>query len=246
LIRSRRGLVITGSITLLIGLIVLLPARVGIQWFAPDNLLINGVSGTAWTGSVSEASFEGVYLGGLKWRLRPTGFLTGGLSYQIEVTTMYGPLESRLAVHLGGALSMSDLTASLPLNGFADLIGVPGLTGTATLTVPQLEFLDGLATVDDGTVDIENLLIPLLGPDSLGEYKADFFVQDNGLTASVDETDGVIDIVSSSFQVRPDGSFELLALVTPNAETPQRIRDQLKYLPANDLGQKELRLEGVL
>jgi general secretion pathway protein N len=225
-----------------------LPARVSVNWFAPDNLLISGVSGTVWTGSASEASLDGIYLSDVKWRLKASGFFTGHLSYRVEATTASGVLASDLAVSFSGALSMTELEALLELDPFADLIGVPGMTGAASLSFVRLEIVDGLATFADGTVDISNLVVPILGRESMGGYSAKFTTQNNGVVANIDEAaDGVIDIMDGFLRIKADRSFEFIAQVMPNARTPQRIRQQLQYLPSGDKdGQKELRLEGIL
>jgi len=248
LIRNNRGLFIAGFLTLLISLIVHMPARFSVTWFAPDNLLASGVSGTVWTGSASEASIYGVYLSDLKWRLKASDLLTGRLSYRIEATTAGGILASNLAASFSGELSMTELEASLDLEPFADLIGVPGMTGAVSLSFVRLEIVDELLTFADGTVDVSNLVVPILGNESMGGFSAQFTTQNNGVVASVDEAaDGVIDIVEGILRINADRSFAFISQVKPNARTPQRILQQLQYLPSGaEEGQKELRLEGVL
>lgn len=248
MIRNNRGLFIVGSLTLLISLFVHLPARISVNWFAPDNLLISGVSGTVWTGSASEASLEGIYLSDVKWQLKASGFLTGRLSYRVQATTVSGDLSSDLSVSFSGALSMTELEASLALDPFANMIGVPGMTGAASLSFVRLEIVDELVTFADGTADIANLVVPILGKESMGGFSAKFTTQNNGVVANVDEAaDGVIDIVEGILRINADRSFAFISQVKPNARTPQRILQQLQYLPSGaEEGQKELRLEGVL
>ena len=105
---------------------------------------------------------------------------------------------------------------------------------------------DTLKIRDHHDVDIVDLIVPIVGRDSLGGYEIEFFTQNNGVSASIIDSDGVLDL-AGSLQIRNDRSFEFLGLVMPKPETPTAIRQQLKFLPAaNDQGQQELRLEGIL
>ena len=246
MIRSRVGLISIGVITLILGLIVKFPARVAAHWLLPPEIAINGIEGSAWNGSAREASAGGIYVRDVKWNFNVMQMFTGALSYDIEATPVSGFFESRVSVGMGGAISMSELRAALPLSLFSEATGVHGLQGKASLTFDRLELLDGLAVVADGTIDIADLIVPIVGRDSLGGYEIEFFTQNNGVSASITDSDGVLDL-AGSLQIRNDRSFEFLGLVVPKPETPTAIRQQLRFLPpANDQGQQELRLEGVL
>ena len=245
MIRSKRGLLAIGTTVFLLGLIVLFPARVAVHWFAPAELAVSGIDGSAWSGSAAEASFDGGYFRNTRWRIEPLRLLTGKLSYRVETTPTLGFIQSRVDVGLGNTIALSDLSASLPLSLLADAAGVPGLQGNASLTFERVDIVDGLATAADGTVAVDGLVVPLLGRDTLGGYKAEFFTQTDGIAASVEDTDGVVD-VAGSLQLKHDRSYEFIAQFVAKPNTPQNVRQQLNYLPLNDRGQRELREEGTL
>ena len=236
----------TGVLVLVLGLIIMFPARVAIGWFAPAEVAIGGIEGSVWRGKANEAAFNGIYVRDVEWRLNVLQLFTGKLSYSIEATPVSGFLESDISVGFSGMLTMTDLTAALPLDLLADAINVPGLQGNVSLVFDRVEVVDGLATAADGTAQIADLKIPIFGRDSLGGYKVEFFTQDNGITASIEDTDGVLDM-AGSLQLNADRSFEFIALVIAKPEAPQGIRQLLQAVPAaNDRGQRELRYEGIL
>lgn len=246
MIRSKRGLVTTGLIIVLLGLVITLPARVAVAWFVPSPAAVNGIAGSAWHGSAREVGVNGIYLRDLRWRLNALSLFTGKLSYHVEATPVSGLFESDISIGIGGVLSLTDLTAALPLSLFADASGLRGLQGNARLNFERLQIEDGLATAADGTVQVASLIVPIVGRDALGDFRAEFFTQNNGIAASIEDTDAVLDL-AGSFQLRSDRSYEFLGQVIANPDTPQNIRQQLRFLPpANDRGQQELRLEGVL
>jgi len=246
LIRTTRGLIATGVLTLVIGLIIMFPARVAIGWFAPAEVAIGGIQGSVWHGSANEAAVNGLYMRDVEWSLNALQLFTGELSYSVDATPVSGFLESDVIIGYSGVLTLSDLTAALPLDLLADAANVPGLQGSVSLSFERIQIVDGLATAADGTAQFADLIIPIFGRDSLGGYKAEFFTQNNGITASIEDTDGVLDM-AGSLEVSADRSFKFIALVIAKPEAPQRIRQLLQTLPAaNNRGQRELRYEGIL
>lgn len=246
MISSTRGLITTGVLALVLGLVIMFPARVAIGWFAPSEVTIAGIQGSVWRGGANEAAADGLYMRDIEWRLNALRLFTGQLSYSVEATPASGFLESDVSINLSGTVTLSDLTAALPLGLLADAVNVPGLRGNVSLTFERMEIVDGLATAADGTAQIADLVIPIFGRDSLGGYRAEFFTQNNGVTASIEDTDGVLDM-AGSLQIRADRSFDFIALVIAKPEAPQGIRQRLQTLPpANDRGQRELRYEGIL
>lgn len=246
MIRSNRGLISVGAVTLLLALIIMFPARVAIHWFLPTGIIVSGIQGSVWNGGATEASVGGAYLRDLRWDFNALQLFAGKLSYHVNAAPVAGFLESDVSVGFGGVISLADMTAALPLELFSGISGVRGLQGDASLKFERVEIVDGLAAVADGTIRIANLILPVVSRSSLGGYKAEFFTQNNGIAASIEDTDGVVDL-AGSLLIRTDRSFEFIAQVIAKPETPPAVRQQLNFLPlANDRGQRELRLEGIL
>jgi hypothetical protein len=246
LIRSTRGLITVGILALILGLIIKMPARLAVHWFAPSEIAISDIKGSAWSGSAGEASVAGIYLRDVQWDFSPLQLFTGALSYRVSATPVSGFIETDMSIGSSGALTLTDLRASLPLELFAGAIGIRGLQGSGSFQFDRLKIVDGLAVVADGTLQVANLVVPIVGRDSLGGYRLDFFTEDNGISASIEDNDGVVEL-AGSLQVRADRSFEFVAAVITLPQTPEGVRRQLQFLPPPDArGQQELRLEGVL
>lgn len=246
MIRSKRGLIAVGVLALVLGLIIMLPARLAVHWFVPSEVAISGIQGSAWSGSANEASVAGFYLRDVRWKFAPLRLFTGALSYRVSAAPVSGFVETNISVGFGGTVSLTGVSASLPLELFADVIGIRGLQGSGSFKFERVQIVDGLAVVADGTMQVANLVVPIVGRDSLGGYKAEFFTQNNGISASIEDTDGVIDL-AGSLLVKTDRSYEFIAQIIAKPETPEGVRRQLRFLPpANNRGQQELRLEGIL
>ena len=240
-----RGLVLVAVATLVVGLLAMFPARVAYQWASSPLIAMSGIEGTIWSGSARQFGTNGVYLSDLRWRIRPLQLFTGKASYRLSGTPISGSFDADLSIGLGGKITVKNLAAFVPMQMLEGAANVPGLRGSASLQFERLEMVDGRPAALDGSIDVANLVVPMLSRSSIGGYRADFFTQNNGIIASVEDTDGVVDL-AGRLEVRHDGSYEFLGKVKAKPNTPDSIISQLKYLPpADDSGQHELRLEGT-
>ena len=244
--QSRRTLILAGAATAVVGLLIMFPARVAYRWFAPPTASLSGIDGTLWHGSARQAIVNGVYLRDLQWRIRPLLLFTARLSYALEARPASGFVETNVAAGLGGSVAFGDLNASVPLEAFAPALGIQGLRGSASLQFERLTFADGVPVAADGSLALQNLVLPQVSRSSIGGYRGDFFTEDDGVAASVEDTDGVLDL-AGSLKLSRDRSYQLIAQVAPKASTPESISRQLRVLGSpNARGQHELRLEGQL
>ena len=243
---TKRGLISAGLLAFFCGFVVLFPARAAVHWFASDSVTVSGLSGTVWNGNAREAAVEGIYVQDVSWELRPLALFTAKLSYDLNATPTGGFLSAIASIGLGGSVTLSELTAALPLSSFAGTLGIPGLRGNASLSFERLQLEAGFPTAADGTLQIANLVVPDVGSETLGGYKMEFFTQNNGISASIEDTDAVIDL-AGSLEVNADRSFAFIAQIVSQSTTPESVRRQLRGLPPpNARGQQEIRLEGVL
>lgn len=243
---TRSRFVIIGVITLLLGLLILFPARVAHHWFTPEVVAISGIQGSIWRGHALEGEIGGIYVQNLNWRMRPWQLFTGALAYDIEADTVRGFVNGEVAMGVGGSASIRDLTASLSLQSMQSIVGMPGLDGTANLQFERLVFENGIPVAAVGTLEVANLVAPLIHRSSVGGFRAEFFTQESGIVASVEDTDAVVEL-AGSLSVSLDRTYQFLAQVAPKGTTPANLREQMRFLGTpNERGQYELRLEGQL
>ncbi|MBT8101943.1 MAG: type II secretion system protein N [Gammaproteobacteria bacterium] len=246
MILSKRGLLLVAVLTLVVTLIISIPARVAYQWASPPGLAVSGIHGTVWRGEADAVAAYGIVLRDVSWRITPLQLFTGSASYRVQGAPDSGFLEGNVGVTVGGTVKVSDLTASLPLNIFAQALNIRGLQGEASVQFDRLQLRDGLPVAADGTVQVNNLVAPRLSRDSIGGYRAEFFTQTDSVSASVEDTDGAVGL-AGSLEINDDRSYRFLGQVVAKPNTPASLRQQLQYLgSANERGMRELRLEGSL
>ena len=245
MIHHRRGLFLVGALVALVALVALFPARIAYKLASPPHVALSGLSGTVWNGTDQEFATYGVYLRNLEWRMRPVSLFAGNAVFVVSGQPTSGFFDSEVAVSLGGStVTVRNLTAALPLAMFARPAGVPGPKGNASLQIEKLELVSGRAAALDGSMDIANLVVPMLERTPLGGYRADFFTQGDRIVASVEDTDGVVDL-AGSLQINPDKTYSFRGLVMAKTNTPDSLRQRIAYLPKTDrAGQHELPLDG--
>jgi general secretion pathway protein N len=243
---SRKTLVTVGVLTFVAAVIILFPARVAYNWFAPPALQVSGIEGTIWSGTAAEASAAGLYLRDLKWRLRPLRLVVGQLAASIEAKPSSGFLQADVAAGLGGDIMLGNINGSLPLRDFSSIARVPGLSGTASIQFEELRISDGLPVAAEGTLDVANLVAPMVDASSIGGYRAEFFTDDNVVVASVEDVDGVFDL-AGSLTISADRNYQFIGKVAATDSTSDKLQRQLRFLGSpNERGQHDIRLEGQL
>lgn len=243
---TRKRLIKVGLVVGVLGLIMLFPARVAYRWFAPPEVLLSGIEGTVWNGSAREASVDDFYLRDLHWQFRPLALFTAKIGYSLETKFASGFMEGDFAVGFGQNLKAKNVRAALPLESLQYMVPLAGARGSLSANLSALRIADGLPVEADGSVEIAGLALPLVHRDPIGGFKAEFFTQEAGISASIEDTAAVID-VAGSLQLGDDGTYQFLAQVGALDNTPPAIREQLRFLGSpNDRGRHELRLEGQL
>ena len=243
---SRKALISVGLLTFVAAFVVMFPARVAYDWFAPPTVQVSGLDGSLWSGSAAEASVGGLYLRELKWRLRPLRLLTGKLAASVEAAPSSGFLEADVAVGFGSSLTLNDVNASLPLSAFATIARMPGLSGNASIQLDELRIRDGLPVAADGTLAVADLVAPMVDPAPIGGYRAEFFTQDDAVVASIEDVNGAFDL-AGSLTISADRNYQFIGKVAATDNTSEKLRGQLRYLGSpNDRGQHDIRFEGQL
>ena len=207
---------------------------------------MSGIEGTIWSGRIREGNILGVYVRNVELNMQPLALLTGKLGYAVEASAASGFVNGNVAIGSGGDVEWTDLTASVSLQALQDTLSMPGLNGTVNLRFEKLAFEDSVPVAVAGTVEITNLRAPLVHRGAIGNFKAEFFTQESGVMASVEDTDAVVDL-AGSLSLLPDRTYQFLAQVAPQDDTPADLKEQMRFLgSANERGQYELRLEGQL
>ena len=79
--------------TIVVGMVITLPARVAYQWLSLPDVALSGLHGTVWKGKADAANVRGVYLEDLTWHIKPLQLFLGKAAYERwaqEIAREYG------------------------------------------------------------------------------------------------------------------------------------------------------------
>lgn len=244
--RSSKRLILAGIATFVIGLIITFPARVAYQWFAPAELKLSGISGSIWHGSAAQGSASGVYLANFHWSFRPLALFTGKLEFAASSNLASGFVDARVALGVGGSLTLSDVAAALTLDTLAESLPLSGIEGDVSLQFEDLVLENGLPVEATGTLNIANLVSRYLSPTRLGDYRAEFQTNDDGILGSVEAISGVLEL-GGTIKLTRDRNYEFIGKVAAKPNAPPGISQQLQFLGSPDAqGRRDFRIEGKL
>lgn len=243
---TRKRLVIVGVLVFVIGLVVLFPARVAYQWFGAGLFEVAGLNGTVWRGEADAVETSGVAISDVRWTMQPLQLLLGRAAFDLEGDLANGSVAGNVQLGFTGNIAAKDVQAFIPLDSLQSALRLPGLQGSGSARFEEIRISGNTLESAIGSVEVANLVSPLLGRAPIGGYRLEFQPTDDGVVASVEDTDGVLD-VAGSLTVDSTWAYSLLAMVTAKAEASDELKSQLRQLgPANDRGQREVRIEGRL
>ncbi len=244
--RNPKRLILAGIATFVIGLVITFPARMAYQWLAPDELKLSGIDGTIWHGSAARGTAGGLYLANISWSYEPLALLTGKFEFASSSNLASGFFDARIAVGLSGKLTLSDVSGALTLDTLTAILPLSGIEGDVTVTFEEVIIENGVPVEATGTLVLANLVSRYLSPTILGDYEAEFQTYDEGILASVESINGVLELVGMVKLTR-NRNWEFIGKVAATPAAPLGISQQLQLLGSPDSrGKRDFRIEGQL
>lgn len=244
--QNRKRLILAGIATFIIGLIITFPARVAYQWFAPGELKLSGINGSIWRGNAAQGTAGGIYLADINWSFRPLGLLSGKLEYASTSKLASGFFDANIAIGIGGSLTLSDVAGALALDTLAGVLPLTGIEGDISVQFEELIVENGVPVEATGTLNIANLVSRYLSPIRLGDYKAVFHTQEDGILGSVESIRGVLEL-AGTIKLSRDRTYKFTGKVAATSAAPINIAQQLQLLGSPDAqGMRDFRIEGQL
>ena len=244
--QGKKRLVVAGVVTLLVSVIVTFPAAVAYKWFAPAQVRLNVIEGSIWNGRAAAGTINGFYVGSLDWRLRPLALFTGKLAFSTHSEPASGYLDADIAISALGTVTLRNVAGTLSLQAFQNVFQLQGFDGQLNLQFDTLTISDGIPTQAQGSIVVSRLLAKNLSPIPIGDFRADFSTNENGILGIVEDQSGVLDI-AGTLSVGRDRSYSLIGKVAATPDAPAGLQQQLRYLGSPDAsGKRDFRIEGTL
>jgi general secretion pathway protein N len=225
-------------------MLISLPASLLSNRLAQHGIQTSSAQGSLWHGQVT-----GLQVGVLKVRLLP--LFTARLAAEVKLSPADGYAEAGVSIGLSGKLTLSNVSASLPLQSIVGSGGLPGgWVGKAQLKFSELIFKNNWPIAARGSMDIIDLTGPASGPNNIGAYRLQFPAANaagNELVGSLEDLDGAALDVTGTLKLSPDRSYVLDTLVAARANAPANLSQSMQMLGAPDAqGRRPFSVSGTL
>lgn len=239
-----------GLVAFLLGLVARLPADRAVAWFAPENVELQGVRGTAWSGRAAHLDYGGpVPVTALDWDLAAWRLVTGTTVADVELEWAGLTGRGTLARGLGGDLRVRDALVRGPVAGVARAFGGLGLQlegdllgriEDAALVDGRIERLAGRAEWSDAAITAPLAL-------ELGRVRVAVEAAEGrpGQRVTISSAGGAL-AIDGTVDLRPDGRYRADLRLRPAADAPGGLRDTLGMIARRDGDAFRLRRSGRL
>lgn len=244
LLAHQYKLIAAGIIFYFVLLIANLPAAQVIHRLPlPDNIYLNGVSGTVWNGALQTVVVKGVQLNNLRWNVGFPSLLVGGLSVGIQAGSQQDP--DNIVLH--GEVNYSLLSQQLTLE--QTHLQIPAGTVMGLIRLPLPVQAGGRFTVDLQALDFNVKAMQCETAQGEGHWLNASAV-DRGNVIDFGQFDATLTCVDQNLQftVQPDnllnldavatlqntGKFKVTARFKPAATLPESVHNAAQMFGRKD------------
>jgi hypothetical protein len=229
------------------------PAGTALRWFAPPEVVFQGVQGTLWSGAAASGSVAGFTLQDLRWRVRPWSLVLGRVGANVEARLPEGFVSSEVVL-TPSRVRLTELRGGASLPSLAAVLPVRGIRGQATIAFDSLELEGGWPASVIGELKLAGLEATPLIPNgtndlvALGDYTVTFIpAAERELAARFVDTGGPIE-VSGTVAVDDQRAYTLDALIKARAGASESLVQGIEIMTADPdaEGRRRLTLTGSL
>lgn len=236
----------TGACVFLVVLLTTFPARIAYHWFAPPEIILTGVAGSIWNGAAAAGLVAGTYLRNLAWSVQAKSLLSGKLGFKLSAQPAAGQINGNITLGLNNALTLTDLTGTLPLDLVHQVLQQEGIRGDLSLNFAKMVFENGLPVDVIGSVSVANFFDPGLSANKIGDFRVEFKSENGNITGRIDDVSGILD-VEGAITLSPNRNYSIIGNVAARPNAPPSVNQRLQYLgTADERGFRPFRFEGAL
>jgi general secretion pathway protein N len=228
-------------VVFIVSAVVHLPASVIVKMVTlPNNIQLNGISGSVWRGQISHVQLPEVSLGKVAWQIDPSELIQG----KIQANFRFGEHSSIQARGKGtftlspSVTSLSHFSLSMPVASFSPWLKTPlpiSVAGNLSVLISDYQFdgnlfcstISGQANWTGAQIDVISSAL------QVDNVKAQLHCDNQKIVADVEQQSQQ---VSSQFTLTltAPNRYQVVGWFRPNASFPTTLSQQLKWLPAPD------------
>ena len=232
----------------LISLVVMLPANYVVKQAKPhaSQLVIDGVTGTLWSGEIEYLKADVVELTNVRWSLSPLALLLGEAQLEFISVSSEQSIEGTLELALwGDELELSDLWIRFPISLYEQQLGLAGLdlTGQIDFRLETINYQNGV--VSNGLGVLVWRQAGISESLQLGDIQADWQQLEGRVEAALSDLDGPV-AIDGSVALDHSGGYQLATQLEVKDNSNVNLKQTIRLLlleGGRSIGENSVQLE---
>ena len=197
-----------------------------------DLFVLQGLSGTIWSGRASQARIAQMNVGSLDWRLRLFPLLTGKLSLDISTTASNSRMQAGIETGLSGqTLAIDNMQGKLPVQALMPFFyGLPiAVDGEITTEIKHAEIERGEKLILDGKLVWQNAALTAPQAIKFGDLFLALRPDKNGSKILLSDQGGPL-AAEGTAMIKPSGEYKLNIYLAARDKNDTNLSNALKLL----------------
>ena len=245
---KRSVYVAAGVAAFLVFLVAMVPAG-QIARRLPPGVVLDGASGTIWSGRARSITVQGRPLGALNWSCRPWRLILLEWSCGVGLQPPGGELAGDFSGDFGGGVVGRRIRGSVPISLFEGIATPRGWTGGLELDLEELVIESRRPQSVAGRLYLRGLRAPGTNGQRLGDFElvvGEGSVGGAALNGRLRDLGGPLH-VRGAIELFEDGRYLLQGDAAPGPGAGPAIFDTLGFLgPPDNQGRRPFTIEGTL
>lgn len=198
-------------------------------------VVLEGLEGSVWSGSATQANISGQPVEKLKWHFKPERLLLGNMELALDFSMQNGYGNGRVGYSLFGSLYANDVEAWLPMNLVLPLFNLGSLQpgGALAVNLSEVEIKNHTVATASGSLVWQDAEITILKPLSLGSLQVQLEPSDEGVKGVITDTGGPLQAQGLLLLDR-DGKYDFSAEIAVRDPQQRELANAIRSLGRQD------------
>lgn len=245
----RRGILIT--VLAVVAFVVIVIARLPASWVVPAPpaaFSCGAVDGSIWNGTCTGFVAQGAPIGDLTWDVHVLRLFVGKLAANVVLNRTAGSISGDFETGFDKSLTARNVQATVPLDrDFLALLpaGLRTLQGSLQANIDQVHVTkNNIITDIKGTLEAHDLVDHDRGDVTpYGSFQVTFPGGSTPPAGELKDLGGPLGLDGHVVMLQDKPGFNLDVFITPRANAPPSVVNQLQFLAPDAQGRRELQTE---
>ncbi len=198
-------------------------------------IILEGVSGSVWSGQVAQASISGQPVDKLSWSLSPAQLLLGNAEVALDFAMRNGFGKGQVGYSVFGSIYADNVEAWLPMDLVAPMVQLGSLKpgGALAVNLSELKVKNHTLASALGTVVWQDAEITILKPMPLGSLQVELEPADDGVKGVISDLGGPLE-AEGLVTVDSEGNYDFSAEIAVRDPNQRDLVNAIRSLGRQD------------